>query len=216
MPILVKLLRTFFSLLYHQFAWTYDFVAGLASLGQWDEWVGSVLPFLDGQVLEIGFGPGHLQQLLVTKGCAAYGLDESPQMAKLTSRRLYQRRYPIRLARGYAQNIPFPDGSFDNVVATFPSEYIFDLQTLREIRRVLVADGKLVIVPSAWITGTGFLERLAAWVFQITGQASPQIGRLAPVIRDRFGRAGFSARTELIRLKKSCVLVVLAAKAAYN
>jgi len=57
------------------------------------------------------------------------------------------------------------------VAATFPSEYIFEPQTLAEIRRVLRPGGKLVIIPSAWITGQGWLEQLAAELFRVTGQA---------------------------------------------
>jgi hypothetical protein len=40
--------------------------------------------------------------------------------------------------------------------------YIFDPQTLQEIKRVLVPAGKLVILLMAWITGRHPLEWLAA------------------------------------------------------
>ena len=209
MTLLIFLFRSFFYLLYHQFAWTYDLVAALVSLGRWRSWVSSVLPHLDGRVLEIGFGPGHLQQSLNGRGLTAYGIDESRQMAAQANRRLHRHHYPANLACGFAQQLPFPKNSFDTVVATFPTEYIFQLQALREIRRVLAPSGSLVVAPTAWITGTGLLERLAAWLFTVTGQAGA-IEATLPGMQARIRSAGFSVRYELVELKGSRVLLIIA------
>ena len=118
-------LGLFFRLLYHPFAWTYDFVAAVVSLGRWQAWVQSVLPYLKGRVLEIGHGPGHLQISLHAHGFLAVGLDESRQMSRQAASRLRRQGYPVNLARGVAQQLPFQNTSFDTIVATFPSEYIF-------------------------------------------------------------------------------------------
>ena len=209
MSLLLFLFRSFFYLLYHQFAWTYDLVAAVVSLGRWQSWVSCVLPHLDGRVLEIGFGPGHLQLSLNERGLAAYGVDESRQMAAHARRRLHRHHYPANLARGFAQQLPFPKNSFDTVVATFPTEYIFQLQALREIRRVLAPDGKLVVAPTAWITGTGLLERLAAWLFTVTGQAGA-IEATLPGMQARIRSGGFSVRHELVELRGSRVLLIIA------
>ena len=61
MRLIFSLLRPVYYLLYHHFAWTYDLVADIVSLGQWKDWVRTALPYLDGCVLELGYGPGHLQ-----------------------------------------------------------------------------------------------------------------------------------------------------------
>ena len=83
------LLRFFFRLLYHQFAFTYDLVAATVSLGRWKDWVLSVLPFIEGnRILEIGHGPGHLQRALLDRNLLAVGIDESPQMGHLAKRNL--------------------------------------------------------------------------------------------------------------------------------
>jgi len=83
------LLRFFFRLLYHQFAFTYDLVAATVSLGRWKDWVMSVLPFVQGtRILEIGHGPGHLQRALLERNLLAVGLDESPQMGQLARHNL--------------------------------------------------------------------------------------------------------------------------------
>lgn len=206
---LISIFRTFFHLLYHQFAWTYDLVAALVSLGRWQAWVRSGLPYLDGRVLEIGFGPGHLQLSLRDRGQTVFGLDESRQMASQARRRLRRRGFPVNLTRGYAQKIPFLKSSFNSVVATFPTEYIFELPALQEIRRVLAPGGKLVLVPTAWITGTGLLERLTAWLFTVTGQTTALEASLQPM-QACIRSAGFEVHHELVDLEGSRVLILLA------
>ncbi len=64
---ILKLIRTayrfIFHLLYHEFAFLYDSVAAIVSLGLWGEWVSTIIPFLDEKpILEIGFGTGILQK----------------------------------------------------------------------------------------------------------------------------------------------------------
>ena len=206
-----RLLGVFFDLLYHQFAWTYDLVAAGVSLGRWQGWVLTARPYLRGRVLEIGFGPGHLQAALNKDGLEAFGLDESRQMARQARRRLRRLKAPARLVNGYAQILPFRAESFDCVAATFPSEYIFEAQTLREIRRVLRPGGRLVVIPSAWITGQGWLERLAAGLFRVTGQAGA-LEALLPGIKQRIAASGFEVRHELVEGRGSKVLIIIGEK----
>lgn len=210
MRLIQSLLRPIFYLLYHQFSWTYDFVAAIVSLGRWKDWVQTTVPYLHGHVLEIGFGPGHLQLFLNKTNNYVVGLDESRQMARQAGRRLRKHGSSLLLSRGYAQNIPFANKTFDSVVATFPSEYIFDPLTLKEIRRVLVPTGRLVILPIAWITGKRPLEQLAAWLFRITGEAPGKPGPISAASRDLFTHAGFEVRSEVVNLNGSQALVLIA------
>src|SRR6266540_6656752 len=87
---LVKtILRFFFRLLYHQFAFTYDLVAATVSFNRWKDWVMSVIPFIKGnRILEIGHGPGHLQRILLSRNLVTVGIDESAQMGHLAKRNL--------------------------------------------------------------------------------------------------------------------------------
>jgi ubiquinone/menaquinone biosynthesis C-methylase UbiE len=171
----------------------------------------TALPHLEGRVLELGFGPGHLQLALHEKGARAFGLDESPQMLRQASLRLHSQGMPVRLSRGYAQHLPFPAGTFDRVAATFPAEYIFDPRTLAEVYRVLAPGGSLVLVPMAWITGGKFIERAAAWLFRITGQTGAA-RTLQPIVEARFIDAGFEAKSEIVETPGSQVMVVVAEK----
>ncbi len=212
MRFLVRLFRFVFTLLYHQFAWSYDLIAAIVSLGRWQDWVMTVLPHLDGRVLELGFGPGHLQVALHEKGVQAFGLDESRQMARQAAGRLARAGFSARLARGCAQALPFPAEFFDHVAATFPSEYIFDPRTLAEIHRVLKPGGSLVIAPVAWITGGRLLERMAAWLLRLAGlDLAARSWR--PVIEARFIAAGFEVRSEIVKAPGGQVMLILARKA---
>ena len=169
---LARLLGFLFRLLYHQFAWTYDWVAGAVSLGMWQDWVLAILPLINiWPVLEIGHGPGHLQSALKQRGVQTFGLDASRQMGRLTLKHLRRSGYTPSLVNGVAQTLPFSNDTFRIVVSTFPAEFIADPKTLSEIWRVLVNGGDLYILPIAWITGKHWTERLAAWFFRFTKQS---------------------------------------------
>jgi ubiquinone/menaquinone biosynthesis C-methylase UbiE len=168
-------MRVFYYLLYKPLAWTYDWVAALVSLGKWNQWVLTALPYLTGpKVLELGHGPGHLQLAMAQKGLLSVGLDSSRQMGRLAYLKLNKVGVNSLLVNGYAQFIPFSSNAFNQVVATFPTPFIFRPDTLSEIYRTLAPGGDLVVLPAAWITGARFAERLAAFLFRATRQAPAQ------------------------------------------
>lgn len=222
------LLRFFFRLLYHQFAFTYDLVAATVSLGRWQDWVLSVLPFLEGnRILEIGHGPGHLQRALLDRNLLAVGIDESPQMGRQakrnlmrffrsktnTSREIISAYTQIRLARGVSQCLPFPNESFDTIVSTFPSEYIFDHQTLMEVQRVLTRNGRFVILPGATIMGRGVLDRAMALLFRITGETPPNLSEiLGERSKAPFAKSGFEVQIHEVNIRSSLVFILVATK----
>ncbi len=230
-PPVNTILRFFFRLLYHQFAFTYDLVAALVSFNRWNDWVACAIPFIEGgRVLEIGHGPGHLQGKLLSKGLVAVGIDESAQMGRLARHNLTRgtlspkgtdpssRSHRIaytqaHLTRGLSQQLPFADETFDTVVATFPAEYIYAPETLAEAYRVLTASGRFVILPGAVITGRGGVDRALALLFRLTGQTPPD---LSEILHERtkapFARAGFDLEVHEIEAKSSLVFIMLATK----
>jgi ubiquinone/menaquinone biosynthesis C-methylase UbiE len=212
-----SILKTFFNLLYHQFAWSYDRVADIVSIGRWKDWVFSIIPYLgDGRILELGCGPGHLQAKLFSDHQGIYGLDSSSQMLRQAQRNLSADQISGNLVMAEAQLLPFEDRSFPTIVATFPSNYITDSQTLEQVWRVLKEGGQMIILPAAWISGKELLDRLAAWVFSVTGE-SPDFngdnlpGSLALSIEILVG-FGFEVSHDLIEGQNSTVLIIYAVK----
>ena len=109
--------------------------------------------------------------------------------------------------------MPFLSNTFSHVIATFPTEYIVDVSVLAEIRRVLVPGGSLISLPAAWIIGSRWFERLAAWLFVVTGQApDPDTANLEESMARPFKRAGFATYVERRAVQAGVVLVIRAVK----
>jgi ubiquinone/menaquinone biosynthesis C-methylase UbiE len=104
------------------------------------------------RVLEVGYGPGALIQLLLNHSPASQicGVDPSPDMLRFASRRNHKAivtgRLDLRL--GTAEETGFSDQSFDHVVSANNVAIWPDLHAgLRELHRVLRPEGTLLI---AW------------------------------------------------------------------
>jgi SAM-dependent methyltransferase len=205
---LYALPRVFFGLFYHGLAGMYDGVTLAISMGLWREWLATTLPYTEGpKVLEIGPGPGHLQKMLSQKGCLVFGLEESHQMIIQARRRLHNDGYASRLIRAIGQDIPFRDEVFDQVVTTFPAEFITSPETLSEIRRVLKPQGELVILRFAWLSSRRWPYKATAWLFRLVGEA-PADGLPEERLVGPFQDAGFQVRIEQLDLGSSSVLLL--------
>lgn len=206
------LLRFIYHLLYHYFAWSYDIVAAFVSLGRWNNWAREIIPFVHGtNVLELGFGPGHLQVEIIQRGLHVYGVDESSQMVRQASRRIRNNHLSANLVRGLAQHLPFRT-NFDCVVATFPSEYIFNPGTIKEIYRVLVPGGKLVILLTALPGNQNLLIKVYDRISQLAYRGkSPVENRLEEIIQI-YRMEGFRIRKTYLERKIVTLLLLIGEK----
>ncbi len=207
------ILKIFFHLLYHEFAWAYDFIAALVSGGRWAAWVAAAIPFVHGpDVLEIGSGPGHLFSSLAKNGFKVVGLDDSRQMVRQAQKKL-SRALKINpmLVRGKGQALPFSCQAFDTVVATFPTGFIFQPDALQEVRQVLRPGGSLVILLSAWITNRSLPSRFLAWLFRVTGQSLPVHVDEEKLLQP-FRESGLEAHLQWVNSAGSRLLFVIATR----
>jgi ubiquinone/menaquinone biosynthesis C-methylase UbiE len=204
MNLIQRFMQVFFNLLYHSFAFTYDLVAATVSFGRWEDWVLSIIPFIEGtRILELG--PGHLQRSLLTRGLDSVAIDESAPMGILARHHIGNFH---RLTRALAQKIPFADESFNSVIATFPSEYIFDAQTLSEAHRVLRSSGRLIVLLAAWPKNPAL-----AWLFKITGQSpSEAYESIKSKIIKILASANFKSEVNLVEVQSGNLLIVVAKK----
>lgn len=207
------LLHTLYQLLYHPLAWSYDLVAATVSLGKWNDWVREVLPLIAGnKVLEVGFGPGHLQVELIRRGYQVIGLDESEQMVRQAARRIKNLHLTSNLARGLAQCIPFPE-YFETIVATFPSEYIFDPKTIKEIHRVLSPGGELIVLLSVMPPSGSVINRILrrASDFSFQERPNPLENRLEQIIQD-YQKEGVSIKKVSLERKAYSLILLIGKK----
>ena len=139
----------------------YRFASTVPFAGQWRVWQRLVLPRLVGHdVLELGCGLGDLLADMLAAGYACRAIEQSPEMVA-AARDTLQRRHvgeKSSIIQGSAQHLPFSDASFDTVVSTFPSEYIYDPDTIAEVERVLRPGGRLIVIEGANLLPVGFLQ----------------------------------------------------------
>ena len=155
-----RLRKILFETLYKN-KYLYRFASSVPFAGQWRVWQRLVLSRLHGQdVLELGCGLGDLLADMSETGFMCYAVESSPQMVKATRETLRRRELDktATVIQGSAQHLPFSNDSFDTVVSTFPSEYIYDPDTVAEVERVLRPGGRFIVVEGANLLPIGFLQ----------------------------------------------------------
>jgi SAM-dependent methyltransferase len=171
--------KLFFETLYRN-ASLYRFASTVPFAGQWRIWQRQVLPRLHGHdVLELGCGLGDLLADMLDSGYACRAVERSPQMVRAAGATLNRRHAgaPGLIIQGLAWALPFADHSFDCVVSTFPTEYIYDPATIAEIVRVLRPDGRLIVIESAHLLPVGFLQPLLLLLHLLVYGPSAQPGQ---------------------------------------
>lgn len=100
-----------------------------------------------GDLLDAGCGPGVLLRHLVDTRPADFrmtGCDQSAAMIKVARERLADAA-DLRLTVADIEKLPFPEGSFDVVVAMGVLEYTDARRALRELARVIRPGGLVVV-----------------------------------------------------------------------
>ena len=118
------------------------------------------------RVLDVGCGTGYLLRQLAARAPGAAGLagvDPAPAMIEVARARANDDR--LRFVAGVAEQLPYPDETFDLVVSTTSFDHWADQRAgLGECARVLVPGGHLVLA-----------DQFSAWPF--VWLAAPRRGR---------------------------------------
>lgn len=137
---------------------TYDCYAALLSFGQDPRWRRFLVSRIDvgprETVLDVATGTGAVATELVRqRGCTVVGLDQSPEMLAVARRRVPA---GVTLIEGRAEQLPFPDATFDALTFTYLLRYVDDpAATLQELTRV--------VRPGGTIAGLEFALPRGAW-----------------------------------------------------
>ncbi len=99
-----------------------------------------------GDTLEVAVGTG-LNLPFYPAAVPLTGVDLSPEMLALTRRRAAEAGRDVTLLEANAQELPFPDSSFDTVVSTLAMCSVpDDRAALTEMHRVLRPGGHLLLL----------------------------------------------------------------------
>jgi SAM-dependent methyltransferase len=145
------------------------------------------------RVLDVGCGPGGLARELASRLGAenVAAIDPAPQFAAACR----ERNPGADVREGAAEDLPWPDGSFDAALASLVIGFMSDPdQGVREMARVTRAGG--TVAACMWDTTAGGMTMLRIF-WSAARQLNPAVGgehRLAGTaegdIGDRFRRAG--------------------------
>jgi demethylmenaquinone methyltransferase/2-methoxy-6-polyprenyl-1,4-benzoquinol methylase len=131
----------------------YDLLVDLLSFGQNRRWrrtmVGRVVPARPRRVLDVATGTAGVALQIVRRSpgsTTVVGVDLTPAMLAMGQDNIDRAEAgdEVVLTAGRAEELPFPDATFDAVTFTYLLRYVDDpAATLRELSRVLRPDGVL-------------------------------------------------------------------------
>lgn len=160
-----------------------------------------------GEALDIGCGNGEQTALLIRNTSIQTAVDISSEHVQLTKQLLPT----IQVVEASAENLPFPDHSFDLITCFEVLEHVKDHNVaLREMKRVLKDGGRIAItVPNKW------------WIFETHGcEMKGHLSRipwnripfliswLPTSVHEKFARARIYSRKRIQKLVHSCGLAV--------
>jgi ubiquinone/menaquinone biosynthesis C-methylase UbiE len=112
------------------------------------------------QVLDVAAGAGNTSLAAARRFGEVIASDYVPDLLATAARRAESEGLPMKTEVADAQNLPYPDASFDVVLTTFGAMFAPDQEkTAGELLRVLRPGGKLGM--ANW-TPTGFVGRMFA------------------------------------------------------
>ena len=147
---------------------TYERAGSLLSFGQDPRWrkalVASIHAAPDDVVLDVATGTGLVARGLVARyGCHVVGLDQSSDMLRAAA----ANDGHIPLVRARAEDLPFPDASFEHLTFTYLLRYVDDpAATMRELARVVRPGGRIGMIEFALPGGP---LRAAWWLWTRVG-----------------------------------------------
>ena len=102
----------------------------------------------DWRVLDLGCGAGHASFALAGEVMEVTAYDLSAEMLVVVAAEAQRRKLTnVRTLQGVAETLPFADACFDLVVTRFSAHHWADVpRALREVRRVLQPEGRLVVI----------------------------------------------------------------------
>jgi SAM-dependent methyltransferase len=141
------------------------------------------------RVLDVATGSGNAAIAAARLGCTVVGVDYVPALLEQARRRAGAEGLDVELVEGDAEDLPFPDDSFDAVMSVFGSMFAPDhAKAAAELLRVCRPGGTIAL--ASW-KPDGFIGELfrttAAHVPPPAGVRSPMLWGTEDHLRELFG-----------------------------
>ena len=112
-------------------------------------------PIEGAAIIDVGSGPGIYARDLALRGARVTAVDSAPAMRAGAVAEAKAAGVTIDVADGEANDLPFPDASFDAATLVQVIEYVPDaVGALREIARVLKPGGALLVCDTDWASAS--------------------------------------------------------------
>lgn len=127
-------------------------------------------------VLDVATGTGHAALAAARLGTRAAGVDYVPSLLDVARARAAAERLDLDLVEGYAEELPFPDDSFDTVLSAIGVMFAADHpRAAAELVRVTKPGGRIAL--ASWTPG-GFVGGMLGIVGR---HVAPPAGARSPL-----------------------------------
>src|SRR5262245_57155199 len=129
------------------------------------------------RVLDVATGSGNAAIAAARRGCEVVGIDYVPALLQRGRIRTASEHLDVRFVEGDAEDLPFPEASFDAVISIYGVMFAPDhLRAAAELSRVCRSGGRIAL--ASW-TPDGFIGE----TFRIFSRYLPPATGLQPAIR---------------------------------
>ncbi|MBV6517341.1 MAG: hypothetical protein HPKKFMNG_03070 [Planctomycetes bacterium] len=129
------------------------------------------------RVLDVATGSGNAALAAARRGCQAVGIDYVPALLERGRIRAAAEHLSAEFLTGDAEDLPFPDASFDAVTSIYGAMFAPDHErTAAEMARVCRPGGRIAL--ACWTPG-GFIGE----TFKLFSRYIPPVAGLQPPVR---------------------------------
>lgn len=141
------------------------------------------------RVLDVATGSGNTAIAAARRGCDVVGIDYVPSLLERGRQRAAAERLAVTFVEADAEELPFPDGSFDAVLSTFGVMFAPNQErAAAELLRVCRPGGKIGMsnFPPDSLAG-GFFRAAAKYSLPPRGVRAPVLWGTEDRLRELFG-----------------------------
>jgi demethylmenaquinone methyltransferase / 2-methoxy-6-polyprenyl-1,4-benzoquinol methylase len=223
--------------LFAAIATRYDLINDLQSLGLHRCWKRRLVQLAQGRpgerALDLCCGTGDVAFALAHQGMEVVGLDFSEPMLTVARQRsqtqspqskVSSQAFSVTFLKGDAQQIPFPDASFDVITISYGLRNLADWEKgLQEMKRVAKPGGRLLILDfgkpdnALWRSlYFSYLKSLVPWMGRIFCGDSDTHGYILESLKRYAAQKGVAAKMEQLQFTRVDVINLMGGMMSIN